>query len=95
MVVFLNTLVKNVRATAVALKSANLCRVLPVFSALRCVAPIFSALKASIPSKNVHETAVALKSANLRRLLPFFSAEKINFFSLGQFYLEGPSFSLN
>ncbi len=37
------------RATAVALKSAIFHRVLPFFSALRCVALIFSALKASIP----------------------------------------------
>jgi hypothetical protein len=46
----LTTLVKKVRATMAALKSDILRRVLVFFSALRCVAPIFSALKASIQS---------------------------------------------
>jgi hypothetical protein len=38
---FVIPLVKNVRTTVVALKSANLRHVLPFFSALRHVAPFF------------------------------------------------------
>jgi hypothetical protein len=83
-------------ATAVALKSANLCRVSLFFSALRHVALFFSTLNvgpaalyctaiqpctAQLPTFSAKVSA--LKSAILRRLSPFISVLKTSIFSLG------------
>jgi hypothetical protein len=60
-----------------------------IVSALRCVAPNFSTLKASVPSET---HARYCNSAEKCQITPFiaifFSAEKINFFHKGSFILS-------
>ncbi len=81
------------RAIAVALKSANLCRVLPFFSVLYREAPFFSGLNVG-PAVLYGHSALHGPAAHIQRqsqrtekchFMPFiaifFSAENINFFT--------------